>query len=312
MSLIKQFKEISKKNITIAGGKGASLGEMARAKFPVPPGFLIVAQAYEQFLTSIKAKIAAILKDIDIEDTEKLDNVAKEIQELIIKQKFSDELKNEILAAYKNLGESFVAVRSSATAEDLPTASFAGQQATFLNIRGDNNLIEAVQKCWASLFTARAIYYRQTKGFDHLETLIAVVVQEMVNADAAGVAFSVNPVNSNEQDIMIEASFGLGEAVVSGQVTPDLYIVHKDKLIIHEKTINEQEWGYYRDEKTGETVKKNVPNPKAQVIPDDQILRIAALAKKIEKHYCCAQDIEWAIENGKIYLLQARPITTLS
>lgn len=312
---IKFFKDISNKDVLIAGGKGASLGEMTRAGFPVPPGFVVLAQAYEQFLaaTKIKDKIAVLLKGLDIEDTAKLDKAADDVQKLILAQKFPEDLKDEILAAYKELGQGFVAARSSATAEDLPSASFAGQQATYLNVKGEKELITAVQKCWASLFTARAIYYRQSKGFDHMQVLIAVVVQNMVDSRAAGVAFSVNPVDGNRNDIMIEASFGLGEAVVSGQVTPDLYIVHKDTLEIHQKTVNEQTWGFYRDEKAGKTVKRTVPNPSAQVLSDREILAVGELVKKVEQHYGVPQDIELAVdEDGNLFLLQARPITTLS
>lgn len=314
MTFIKQFKEISKKDVSIAGGKGASLGEMTKAKFPVPQGFVIVAQAYEQFLqeTKTKEKITKLLKNLDVENTEQLDKTANQIQKIICEQKFPENLKKEILKSCKELGKSFVAVRSSATTEDLPSASFAGQQATFLNIKGDKQLIKAVQDCWASLFTARAIYYRQTKNFDHMKALIAVVVQQMVDARAAGVAFSVNPIDNNKNDIVIEASFGLGEAVVSGQVTPDLYIVHKDNLKIHQKTINEQTWGFYRDQKTGKTVKKDVKNPNEQVLIDKEIISIAGLVKKVEQHYKCPQDTEFAVDQkGKLFLLQARPITTL-
>lgn len=313
MKFIKFFKELNKQDIPIAGGKGANLGEMTRANFQVPPGFVIVAQAYAQFLEPIKQKISGLLEGLDIENTQLLDRIASDIQKIIMAQKFPEDFRKDILEAYKALGEIYVAVRSSATAEDLPSASFAGQQSTYLNVKGDEQVIEAVQKCWASLFTARAIYYRQSKGFDHMDALIAVVVQTMVDSRAAGVAFSVNPVDGNRNDIMIEASFGLGEAVVSGQVTPDLYIVHKDTLEIHQKTINEQTWGYYRDSATGKTVKRNVPNPTAQVISDKEIIAIGTMVKKVEQHYGRPQDIEWAIdEKGTLYLLQARPITTLA
>jgi len=315
MKFIKFFKDITNKDVPIAGGKGASLGEMTKAGFPVPPGFIVVAQAYEQFLeeTGITPQISAILKNLDVEDTEKLDKAANDVQKLILSKKFPEDLKKEIIESYKQLGNIFVAARSSATAEDLPSASFAGQQATYLNVKGNDELIEAVQQCWASLFTARAIYYRQTKGFDHLQTLIAVVVQQMVDSRAAGVAFSVNPVDGNKNDMVIEASWGLGEAVVSGQVTPDLYIVHKDTLKIHEKTINEQTWGYYRDPSTGKTVKRDIKDPNAQVISDKEIAAIGEMVKKVEAHYKTPQDTEWAVdEKGSLFLLQARPITTLS
>lgn len=313
MTFTKPFKEITKKDLSIAGGKGASLGEMTKAKFPVPAGFVVVAQAYESFVEKIKPKITALLKNLDVENTDQLDKIANVIQKLISSQKFPEDMKKEILIAYRELSGGFVAARSSATTEDLPSASFAGQQATFLNVNGDRALIKAVQDCWASLFTARAIYYRQTKGFDHMKALIAVVVQTMVDARAAGVAFSVNPIDNNKNDIVIEASFGLGEAVVSGQVTPDLYIVHKDNLKIHQKTVNEQTWGFFRDKKTGKTIRKDVPNPNEQVLKDKEIVEIGKLVKKVEQHYKCPQDTEWAVdEKGKLFLLQARPITTLS
>ncbi len=315
MNFIKFFKDLTNKDVPIAGGKGASLGEMTRAGFPVPPGFVVVAQAYEQFLTEtgITPQIYTILKDLDVENTEQLDKASNDINKLILAQKFPEDLKKEIIDSYKQLGDIFVAARSSATAEDLPSASFAGQQATYLNVEGDEQLIEAVQQCWASLFTARAIYYRQTKGFDHLKTLIAVVVQQMVDSRAAGVAFSVNPIDGNKNDIVIEASWGLGEAVVSGQVTPDLYIVHKDTLKIHQKTVNEQTWGFYRDSATGKTIKRNVKEPGAQVLTDKEIEAVGEMVKKVEAHYKIPQDTEWAVdEKGNIFLLQARPITTLS
>ncbi len=315
MKFVKFFEDVSKSDIAIAGGKGSSLGEMTNAGFPVPSGFIVVAQAYDNFLLDmkLKPKIAALLQNLDIEDAEKLDRVAEEIQKLILNAGFPEHLKAEIIKAYQKLGNGFVAARSSATAEDLPSASFAGQQATYLNVKGDAELVQAVQKCWASLFMARAIYYRQSKRFDHLKTLIAVVVQKMVDARAAGVAFSVNPVDGTKNDIMVEASFGLGEAVVAGQVTPDLYIVHKDTLQIHQKTVNEQTWGYFREPDTEKTVKKKVSDPAAQVLTDKEIVAIGALVKKVEEHYDTPQDIEWAIdEQGNLFLLQARPITTLA
>lgn len=310
MTFIKFFKELPKNSLSIAGGKGASLAEMTKAKFPVPNGFVIVAQAYEAFVEKIKPKITVLLKKLDVENTEQLDKTAGQIQKLILAQKFPEGIKKEVIAAYKKTS-GFVAVRSSATTEDLPSASFAGQQATYLNVKGDKELINAVQKCWASLFTARAIYYRQTKRFNHMISLIAVVVQKMVDASTAGVAFSVNPINCNKNDVVIEASFGLGEAVVAGEVTPDMYIVHKDNLEIHQKTVNEQEWGYFRDRKTGKTIKKKIANPEKQVLSDKQIIEVGKIVKKAELHFKKPQDIEWAFDKGQLFLLQARPITTI-
>lgn len=311
MKNILNLKELNKNSIEIAGGKGANLGEMFNAGFNVPEVFVVSAQAYDNFLGKIlKNKIAKELNGLNIENSAKLDKISKKIQSLIEKAEFPKELKKEIESTYKNIND-FVAVRSSATTEDLKTASFAGMQATFLNIKGSDQVIKHVQKCWASLFTSRAIYYRTQNKFDHLQAKIAVVVQRMVNSDTSGVCFTVNPINNNKNDIVIEASFGLGEAVVAGEVTPDMYIVYKDTQEIHTKNINEQTWGYFRDQKTGKTVKKNVKDPNAQVLTDKQIKELSSMAKKIEQHYNHPQDIEFAFEKGKLYLLQSRPITTL-
>ena len=312
MKNILTLEEINKESISIAGGKGSNLGELFNAGFNVPEAFVVSAEVYSKFISGkIKLQITKELKFLDVENTQQLEKVSKKIQSLLEKSEFPKELKKEIELAYKKIN-SFVAVRSSATTEDLKTASFAGMQATFLNIKGVNDVINHIQKCWASLFTSRAIYYRTQNKFNHLEAAIAVVVQRMVNSDTSGVCFTINPVNNNKMDILIEASFGLGEAIVAGEVTPDMYIVHKETLEIHTKNINSQEWGYFRDIKTGKTLKKNVKNPNAQVLTDKQIKEIASVAKKIELHYNHPQDIEFAFEKNKLYILQSRPITTCS
>ncbi len=308
MKNILHIKEISKDDISLVGGKGANLGELFNVGFSVPEAFVVSAQAYEFFVKDLKNKIEKELKDLDVEDSKSLDNASKNVQVLMLKAKFPEDLKKEIESAYKKIDD-FVAVRSSATTEDLKTASFAGMQATFLNIKGISEVIKNIQKCWASLFTSRAIYYREQNHFDHLEAQIAVVVQRMINSDASGVCFTINPVNNNKKDIVIEASFGLGEAVVGGEVTPDMYVVHKDTQEIHKKNINEQTWGYFRDK--GKTVKKKIKDPSAQVLTDKQIKQVALIAKKIEQHYGHPQDIEFAFENDKLFILQSRPITTL-
>jgi len=250
------------------------------------------------------------------------------VQKLIIATEIPDDIKEDIIDSYESMGitdektdasdlvkktqDEFVAVRSSATAEDLPEASFAGQQATFLNVKGNDDLVKAVRACWASLFTARAIYYRVKNNFDHMQVLIAVVVQKMVNSDKAGITFSVNPSTNTENEIVVEACFGLGEAIVSGSVNPDSYIVDKSSMEIKSKDIKEQEWAYVRDE-TGKTVKKTIIEDKRgiQILKDEEILGLAEIAKKLEEHYNKPQDIEWAIEGGKIYVVQTRPITTI-
>ncbi len=311
MQNIMWFKDLSKKDIPIVGGKGANLGELFNADFPIPEGFVVTADAYKLFLerTGIQKKIFDKLADLDVEDTEALQKASNEIQHIITSAEMPEEIKQDTITNY-DLIDTFVAVRSSATAEDLPDASFAGQQATFLNVKGAKNVVEATQKCWASLFTARAIYYREKNNFKHEEVFIAVVIQKMVNSDKAGVLFSVNPVTNSEDEIIIEGAFGLGESVVSGSINPDLYIVNKHSLNIKEKTVNEQEWGLFRDEETGENTRKNIPDPEKQVLTDHEITELAELGKKVEKHYKFPQDIEWAVEGRKIYLTQSRPVTT--
>lgn len=330
MKTISWFKEISKDNISIVGGKGANLGEMYNMEMPVPPGFIVNAETYKDFIerTNIKNKITQILSGLNVENNEELQNKANEVQKLIIATEIPDDIKEEVIDAYESMGISdektdasdlvkksedvFVAVRSSATAEDLPEASFAGQQATFLNIKGNDDLVKAVRACWASLFTARAIYYRVKNNFDHMQVLIAVVVQKMVNSDKAGVTFSVNPSTNNENEIVVEACFGLGEAIVSGSVNPDSYIIDKNTMEIKSKDIKEQEWAYVRDE-TGKTVKKTIIEDKRgiKILKDEEIIELAEIAKKLEDHYNKPQDIEWAIEKDKIYVVQTRPITTI-
>jgi pyruvate,water dikinase len=303
------FKELKIKDIPIAGGKGASLGEMS-SLMPVPDGFVVSAQAYGRFVKNVQDEIFAILKKLDADDSLRLEAASQEIQEIILKTDMPADIVEDIEKNYSKI-DGFVAVRSSATAEDLPTASFAGQQATFLNVKGVDNVVKAVKECWASLFTGRAIYYRVTNKFKHEDVLIAVVVQKMVNSQKAGVLFTVNPVNNNHDEIIIEGAFGLGELVVSGQITPDMYLVDKKKMEIKEKMINEKEVGLFRNAK-GDNVKMNIKNPIEQVLTDKEIIELSKLALKIEQHYKKPQDIEWAVgDDKKIYILQSRPITTL-
>ena len=260
---IRWFRQLSKDDVNIAGGKGASLGELYNANFPVPPGFVITAATYKDFITEtkIKSKIEAFLSGLDIEDTDDLHRRAKEIQDLFLDARVPEHMQDQILNAYSNLDMRsgqlhninkkalelikagrdipFVAVRSSATAEDKPEASFAGQMATFLNVKGSKALIRTVQRCWASLFTARAIYYREKNNFPHMKVNIAVIAQKMINAVKSGIAFSVNPVTNNLNEVMINAGWGLGEAIVSGEVNPDEYIVDKTTSKIIEKKVNQ-------------------------------------------------------------------------
>ncbi len=329
MKVIAWFEELGKDNIDLAGGKGANLGELLAAGLPVPNGFVVTAETYKDFIeeTDIKTDIDELLKDLDVNNNEQLNSAAKAIKGMIKAASMPDSVKEDIIKAYNEFdseeiliagsdvepGE-FVAVRSSATAEDLPGASFAGQQRTFLNVKGKTDLIEAVKGCWASLFEPRAIYYRQKKGFDHEKVYISVIIQKMVDSDKAGVMFTVNPAESDESKISIDAAWGLGEAIVGGEVTPDNYVVDKKSMQVVSKNVSEKPFMYTRDLETGKTKKVNLSEEtaKKQVLTEDEIKELAEYGKQIEKHYGYPQDIEWALEDSKIYIVQSRPVTTLA
>lgn len=308
------FSDISRDDGKFVGGKGANLGEMFNHGFPVPDGFVITAQAYFTFVeeNALHHEIDKALSTLDVNDSQALQKAAEKLQTVIKKAKMSDSLEQDILAAYIKLGKNTpVAVRSSATAEDLPEASFAGQQATFLNIRGERDLITYVQAAWASLFEARAIFYRVTNKFDHLKVGIAVPVQKMVQSDISGVMFSINPVSNDTQTVVIEAVWGLGENIVQGTVTPDHYEVEKGTWDVIKVQVTPQTIEMIRKP----TGTKNYSVPKSrqnkQKLTEKEIVELARLAAKLQNHYLHPQDSEWAIENGKIYLVQTRPITTV-
>jgi len=332
---IRWLSELSKKDIPIAGGKGANLAEMYNVGMPVPPAFVITAQAFGFFLQEnrLKERISSILAEINIEDTKHLDEIAAQIQNIIKETEIPQELKDSIIEAYANLNVDtnvlktastdvlsilksarepcFVAVRSSATTEDLSTASFAGQQETFLNIKGNAELIDAVRRCFASLFTARAIYYRSKKGFAHEKSLIAVVVQKMINSDKSGVIFTVNP-TTNSNEVVIEAVFGLGEGIVSGAIMPDSYTVNKASMKIEKKSMGQKDIFFTRNAE-GRTIQQELNSLKRnlQVMTDSEIKQLANYSINIEHHYKHPQDIEFAVEAGQIYIVQTRPVTTL-
>ncbi len=330
MARVLWFKDIRKENLAQAGGKGANLGEMWNNNFPIPPGFVITAQTYKEFIeeTGIKDRIISLLSGLDVEDTDKLQKAAEKVQELITSTEIPEEIKEEITDSYDVLGlkkksgvtqimegkGEFVAVRSSATAEDLPSASFAGQQATFLNIRGREFFLHAVRDCWASLYTARAIYYRIKNNFPHEKVFIAVVVQKMVNSEKSGVMFTVNPSTNNLDEMVIEGALGLGEYVVSGTINPDLYIVDKKSLEITKRELKRQGIKLIRNQETGKNIQVEIDEEeeKLQVLSDREIVELARIGKKIEEHYSAPQDIEWAVEKGQIYIVQSRGITTLT
>ncbi|MDP3066288.1 MAG: phosphoenolpyruvate synthase [Methanobacteriaceae archaeon] len=320
MELIKFFEELRKEDVDVAGGKGANLGELTQAGIPVPPGFVVTSATYQKFLeeTGVFDEIMGILNDLDVNQNKELQEAARKIKKIIIGARMPDDTRRTIIEAYNALchrigkDDVFVAIRSSATAEDLPEASFAGQQDTFLNVQGNDDVLKYVQKCWASLFGARAIFYREENNFDHDKVYIAVVVQEMVNADKAGVMFTVHP-STGEEKILIEAAWGLGEAVVSGTVTPDTYWVEKETGKIEEHQVSEKNVMFVRDPDQGKTVKLPVPDDlkNKQVLNDDEISRLTELGRNIHNHYQFPQDTEWAIEGDRIFMLQSRPVTTL-
>ncbi|UCD09815.1 MAG: phosphoenolpyruvate synthase [Dehalococcoidales bacterium] len=312
------FQDVTKNDIAVVGGKGANLGEMTRAGIPVPQGFIVTANAYFHFIETagIQNEIAVTLEPLDVHDSKQLQIIATKVQDIIKRAEIPAEIVEEIERAYVKMGRGLVAVRSSATAEDLPEASFAGQQATFLNIMGDKNVVNAVKECWASLFGARAIFYRQEQGFDHFKVGIAVPVQQMIQSEASGVMFTVEPTNNSKDKITIEAVLGLGEMIVSGDVTPDHYEVGKSDLDILSKEIKKQEWKLVKRE--GKTGKED--NTKVELTPEEQamqkitdadIIKLAEIGKRLEDHYAFPQDIEWAQEKGEIYIVQTRPITTI-
>jgi len=312
------FSEVGKEDIPLVGGKAANLGEMYGADFPVPNGFVITSRAYYFFIkeNNLNKKIEHLLNTANFERPETLVGLSADIKKAIIEAEMSKDLITEIRDHYKKLGglfsDALVAVRSSATAEDLPNASFAGQQETFLNVSGDSVLLHKVKQCWASLFDARAIFYRHENKFDHLKIGIAVPVQKMIQSDNSGVMFTVDPLTNDKSKIIIEAIYGLGEMIVQGQVTPDHYEVDKNSLSIEAKKMSEQSTALVKKGKLNKEVNIQASKRSKQKISDSQIKELASIGKKLEKHYFFPQDIEWAIEKNKVYIVQTRPVTTFS
>lgn len=315
-SHLKFFKDITKASVAEAGGKGASLGEMANAGINVPPGFVVLAGAFDRFIeeTRVKEEIEARLAEVNPEDTNSVDRTSNVLRDVIHGTPMPKDLTQEILAAHKNLGAEFVAVRSSATAEDSDVASWAGELETYLNTTTEN-LLENVRKCWSSLFTPRAIFYRHEKQLLDAHVSVAVVVQKMVQSEISGIAFTVHPVTQDRNQMIIEAGYGLGEAIVSGQITPDSYIIDKTDMSILDINIGTQTRKIVRALKKGkeQNVWETIPHDVAekQKMTGRQIVEAAEQFKKIEAHYGFPCDIEWAIEGGKLYITQSRPITTL-
>ena len=317
MKNVMWFSEIRKSNLAEVGGKGANLGEMASVGLPVPGGFVVTSGAYYLFIkhNGIEKVIAEMTSDLNIEDNDKLNQASDVIKTRILSGEIPPQLRTDILNAYKGMikngREPYVAVRSSATAEDLPEASFAGQQSTFLNVKGAEDCVQMVKECWASLFEPRSIYYRTENKFDHLKVGLAAVVQEMVQSEKAGVMFTIDPMTQDMNKISIEGAYGLGEVVVSGQVTPDRFVVDKNTLKIEVKDVAKQTWMLVKvnDKNAHMNVREDMQS--RQKITDAQVLGLAQLGKRIEQHYGKPQDIEWAVAENTLFIVQSRPITTL-
>lgn len=321
------FEECDITMVNRVGGKCASLGELLKAQIQVPPGYAITTDTYVRFLeeNDLHSKVLKRLDGVQEEDVEEVHRASDEIRALIESGTISEPLEDLIADQYRLLSRRTltpavpVAVRSSATAEDLPDASFAGQQDTFLWVRGVDDLLDKTRKCWSSLFTPRAISYRIKMGFEHSQVLISVAVQKMVKSFTAGVMFTLNPATGDPATVVIDSNWGYGESVVSGEVTPDQFLVNKITMEVIGKTVSDKQIYYTTDPETDEVMKLevDVERRKAQSLLDKEILALAELAKKIEKHYGKAMDIEWATEKslpykGDIYIVQSRPETVWS
>ena len=314
---ILDFSQVDRENIAEVGGKGANLGEMTQAGFPVPPGFAITAYAYRHFIeeNDLQKQIKSLIKSANFKRPQELQEASKKIRHLIERGTIPLDIKKETLARYSKMGsflrEARVAVRSSATAEDLPGASFAGQQESFLNVLGDANLMESVRLCWSSLFTPRAIFYREEKGFDHFKVALCVIVQKMIESEVSGIAFTNDPTTGDKHKMVIEAIWGLGELIVQGDVTPDKYELERHSLEILniEKVAQTKQLVRAGHDNKERSVPRHRQN--RQKLSDERIKELAKILQKIHAHYYFPQDIEWALDRGKFYIIQSRPITTL-
>ncbi len=312
MQFVKNFAHIDKHDIALAGGKGASLGELTRAGISVPPGFVLLSFAFDSFLQQrdLSAEIDAALCAVNQEEIHTIENASEKIQALILSQDMPTEMAKEIKKSFKELKAKYVAVRSSATAEDSASAAWAGQLDTFLNTT-EKNLLENIKKCWASLFTPRAIFYRFEKKLHKKPVSVAVVIQTMVQSEVSGICFTVHPVTKDHKQMVIEAGLGLGEAIVSGSVTPDTYIVHTDDFSVLDINVSEQSMAIYKIGTKNVQKKLSATAGGKQKLTGKEIVELAKMAKGIERHYKYPQDIEWALQKGKFYITQSRPITTL-
>ena len=321
------FEDCRKDSVPLVGGKCSSLGELINAGVRVPPGFALTTEGYRRFMAEagIDREVASLLTGVDAQDIEALEQVSVQIRAVIEAQPFSIEIEDLVAECYRKLALRCcmpavpVAVRSSATAEDLPGASFAGQQDTYLWIRGVDDLLHHMRRCISSLYTGRALAYRANKGFGADQVAISVGVQKMANSYTAGVMFTIHPANGDRSVIVIDSNFGFGESVVSGEVTPDHFVVNKITLDIIDRTISQKQICYTVDPKTQTSQAIEVPfeRQRVQSLIDDEITELAWMGKQIEKHYGRPMDIEWAVDKdlpagGNIFILQARPETVWS
>lgn len=310
MKKIFEFTDNQCKLVSLAGGKGASLAHMTQNQIPVPPGFVISSRVYEEVVDN--KLISKLLKEIDTEDIEVVNKISSELQKYIRALKLPKEIIEEMFDLFDKLNLSLVAVRSSATSEDTKDASWAGELKTFLNTPR-KDLPEKIGECWASLFSARALLYRFEKGFDSKEISVSVVIQEMVQSDISGVCFTVHPVTMRKNHMLIESVYGLGEAIVSGEVTPDYYLYDKDYDVIlrieQKKQVRKLSLPKDLQGILWESISVNQQNK--QKLSYRQIMDLASLCKRVELYYGLPQDIEWAFRSGYFYVLQSRPITTL-
>jgi pyruvate, water dikinase len=310
----KNFKKLNYKDVNIAGGKGASLGEMVQSKITVPPGFVVLVDGFERFLeeTDLGVEIDAVMSKIKHDNINSVEKASVKIRDMIRDEKFPKDIGDEVKKDFKKLGAKYVAVRSSATAEDSSVASWAGELESYLNVT-EKNLLESVKKCWSSLFTPRAIFYRFEKNLQDQKVSVAVVVQKMVQSDVSGICFTVHPVTEDKNQIIIEAGWGLGESIVSGSITPDSYVIDKQDWLIMDINISDQKRQLLRNGEKGIKWKPVLKsNQEKQKLSGPQIIKLAKICTNIEKHYKKPQDIEWGIEKDKIYITQSRPITTLN
>ncbi len=311
------LSEIDKKRIKTAGGKGANLGELIKIGVSVPLGFVILSSTFEKFLekNDINVEIEARRKKIKIEDIESVEETSEIIKDLILKGETPKEIEKEILEAFEKLKARYVAVRSSATAEDSKIDSWAGQLESFLNIT-KKDLIQKIKECWASLYSPRALFYKEKRRYKK-EIKIAVVIQKMIQSEVSGVCFTVHPITEDKNQMVIEAIFGLGEMLVQGKVSPDSYVVDKLKIkskkskFILDINRNFQDKMMVRGKKGNKIIEVPKEKRKKQKLSEKKIRELAKICFKIEKHYREPQDIEWALSKGKFYILQTRPITGL-